>query len=75
MSVLNSSEPPYIQISNIIRDQIRTRIYSPGDRLPSYGNISDSFGVSPNTAKAAMKLLKEEGLITIQHGKGTFVKG
>jgi GntR family transcriptional regulator len=75
MSILNSSQPPYIEISNIIRDRIRTNIYCPGDKLPSYVSIAKTFKVAPNTAKAAIRVLKEEGLVIVQHGRGIFVKG
>lgn len=45
-----------------------------GDRLPSFADLQEQFGVSPNTANRALIALEHAGLVVREHKKGTFVK-
>ncbi|MFV2062990.1 MAG: GntR family transcriptional regulator [Chloroflexota bacterium] len=45
----------------------------PGDRLPSETAIADRFGVGRTTAREALKLLEQDGIIDVRHGSGRFV--
>jgi DNA-binding GntR family transcriptional regulator len=45
---------------------------SPGEHVPSVSAISERFSVSRNTSIRALKLLKDEGLITTEQGWGSF---
>ncbi len=67
-------EPPYYQLANILRRQIATGELRPGDRVPSEGQICERYQVSPMTARRALTLLLDEGLVTAARGRGTFVK-
>jgi DNA-binding GntR family transcriptional regulator len=67
-------EPPYYQLANILRHQIATGVLRPGDRLPSEAQLCEQYGISPMTARRALTILLDEGLVTAARGRGTFVK-
>jgi GntR family transcriptional regulator len=67
-------EPPYHQLAGILRGEIATGILRPGDRLPSETQLCEQYGVSPMTARRALTILLDEGLVTAARGRGTFVK-
>ncbi|MDA3644154.1 winged helix-turn-helix domain-containing protein [Saccharopolyspora indica] len=66
--------PPFQQVANSLRAAIRTRKLEPGDRLPSYGELAERFGVSPMTVQKAIGVLRDEGLVVSRQGKGSFVR-
>ncbi len=70
----DSFEPPYYQLANILRWQIATGKLRPGDRLPSEAQLCAQYEVSPMTARRALTILLDEGLVTAERGRGTFVK-
>ncbi|WP_055528193.1 GntR family transcriptional regulator, partial [Streptomyces graminilatus] len=47
---------------------------APGDKLPSERNLAQQYGAARNTAREAIRLLAEEGLVTARHGSGVFVR-
>lgn len=65
--------PLYYQIGTILREQILSGRYGPGDRLPTEANLVSRFGVSRITVRQALRSLTEEGLIRREAGRGTFV--
>ncbi len=65
---------PYKRIAEGIRARIEAGELKSGEQVPSATEICNAYGVSRNTALRALKLLKEEGLITIEQGWGSFVK-
>lgn len=67
-------EPPYYQLANILRDEIAAGALRPGDRVPSEAQLCERYEVSPMTARRALTLLLDEGLVTAARGRGTFVK-
>lgn len=67
-------EPPYYQLANILRRQIATGSLRPGDRVPSEVQLCEQYEVSPMTARRALTILLDEGLVTAARGRGTFVK-
>ena len=67
-------EPPYYQLANILRDQIATGLLRTGDRVPSEAQLCEQYEISPMTARRALNILLDEGLVTAARGRGTFVK-
>ena len=68
------SNAPYLEIAAKLRDAIQSGDYAPGARLPTLQELADAHGVAINTAKAAVTVLRDDGLIVTQHGKGSFVR-
>jgi DNA-binding GntR family transcriptional regulator len=65
----------YMRVAQVIEDQITRGILRPGDKLPAEQALAEEYGVAYNTARRAMKELRERGLIETIWGKGTFVTG
>jgi DNA-binding GntR family transcriptional regulator len=66
--------PPYLQLVGSLRTAVRAGDYQPGDQLPTYQELADEYGVAVNTVKSALGVLRDEGLVVIRHGKGSFVR-
>lgn len=47
----------------------------PGDRLPSLEDLSREFDVARVTVRQALELLWQDGLVSLQQGRGTYVTG
>ena len=62
----------YLQISEIIRSRIVQGL-SPGDPVASEADIQREFGVARTTARRAIRVLRDEGLVHTVHGEGTYV--
>lgn len=66
--------PAYAQLAQILRQRISNETYTPGSRLPSEAALARNFGVSTMTARQAVGVLVEEGLLRRVQGSGTFVR-
>jgi GntR family transcriptional regulator len=74
MSVdLLGPEPIYQQIADLIEKRIADGVYQPRRAIPSTAQICDEFTVSAKTARAAVAVLVERGLVETRVGKGVFV--
>ncbi|MED4829268.1 GntR family transcriptional regulator [Bacillus atrophaeus] len=69
-----SSKPLYIQLKQIITDDIKKGIYSPSIKLPTESELCSKYNVSRITVRKAILDLVDEGYLVRQQGKGTFVK-
>jgi len=67
------SIPLHVQLSDILREKVYSREWTPGRRIPSEHELMDSFDLSRGTVRRAIKSLVEEGLLTQVRGSGTFV--
>jgi DNA-binding GntR family transcriptional regulator len=70
----NSYEPAYAQLVHILRRQIATGMFRPGDRLPSEAQLCQRYEVSPMTVRRAINILADQGVVSTSQGRGTFVK-
>lgn len=66
--------PPYVQVANALRAAILTRVFQPGDKLPSRNDLAKTYTVAPMTVQNALRELREEGLIVSRQGSGVFVR-
>ena len=67
--------PLYYQIQQRLMSQIRSGEFRPGQPLPSLQEVAAKLGVSPMTARQAIRTLCDMGLMYSRQGKGTFVSG
>jgi GntR family transcriptional regulator len=68
-----SFTPVYFQLGQLLHKQITSGGLRVGDRVPSENELSAEFGVSRMTARKALTILTDEGLVRREKGKGTFV--
>lgn len=69
-----SDRPAYRQIADSLRRDITEGELEAGSKLPSERMLIDRFDASRGTVRQALGLLKSEGLIESQHGRGVFVR-
>ncbi|MGW4691991.1 GntR family transcriptional regulator [Kitasatospora cineracea] len=63
------------EIAGNLRERIQSGELQPGDRLPTMEALVDEHGVSRQTARQALTILKNEGLVEYKGGRaGTFVR-
>lgn len=65
--------PIYIQIADQLRQNIHQGVYQIGEQLPTETKLAEQFAVNRHTLRQAIALLKNEGLLRIDRGRGTFV--
>ncbi|MEO3860841.1 GntR family transcriptional regulator [Acrocarpospora sp. B8E8] len=65
--------PKYLQIAAIVRDQIRAGELEPLDPIPSELQMSQIHGVARKTARAAVRVLADEGWVFTIQSRGTYV--
>ncbi len=70
---LESSDPLYKQIVKIIESEIEQGELKAGEKMPSEFELTDIFGVSRITVRAAIDELQDMGMVKRSRGKGTFV--
>lgn len=63
----------YEQIAADIRAQISSGVLKPGEKLLSTAQLRARYGVSASVIQWAMVILKAEGLVVGQPGKGVYV--
>jgi GntR family transcriptional regulator len=66
-------DPLYRQLADIIRGQIESGEIPPRRAVPSKRMLRQRYDVSARTVDAAMAILRAEGLIEAEPGKGLFV--
>jgi len=66
--------PLYTQLANILRDMITSGELQPRSPLPSESYLQQEQGVSRGTVRAAVAVLRDEGVVVTIGGRGTFVK-
>ena len=70
---LNSGEPLYSQLSNQIKYGVAKGYLKPGEALPSVRSLASEIGINLHTVSKAYRMLKDEGIIVINRGKGVKV--
>jgi GntR family transcriptional regulator len=69
-----SDRPVFKQIADRLRAAIEDGELEPGARLPSEQELIEVHGVARGTIRQAVNLLRSEGLVRTEHGRGTFVR-
>lgn len=63
----------YMAVADFIETQVKSGKLPVGARLAPERDLAEEYGVSYMTVRRAMKELRERGIITTVHGRGTFV--
>jgi GntR family transcriptional regulator len=69
----NSKLPLYHQLYEILRSNIISGEWQPGDLIPPESELVERYQVSRTTVRQVLDLLANEGLIYREQGRGTFV--
>ncbi|MDT0475045.1 GntR family transcriptional regulator [Streptomyces sp. DSM 41014] len=74
MTSAESAQPASRRIADALRSAIESGELRAGDKLPSERALAEQYGAARNTAREAVRLLAEQGLVVAQHGRGVFVR-
>jgi GntR family transcriptional regulator len=69
----NDPRPPYVQVADGLRRAMQTGELRAGTKLPSGRELAQQWGVALMTLQKAIDLLRSEGLVYSQQGRGVFV--
>ena len=65
--------PAAVNIKNEFIKLYNSGLYNLGERIPSESNMAQTFNVSRETWRTALKLLIKEGILVSKHGSGTYI--
>lgn len=76
MTPIRPSTPqqPSRRIAEELRRQIESGELRSGAKLLSERALAEKYGAARNTAREAIRLLAEQGLVTAKHGSGVYVR-
>ncbi|SME93695.1 GntR family transcriptional regulator [Tistlia consotensis] len=66
--------PIYRQLSDLLRSRIEQGHWAPGSRIPPESELAEQTGAALGTVRRAIEVLVDDGLLTRQQGRGTFVR-
>jgi DNA-binding transcriptional regulator YhcF (GntR family) len=70
---LDSRTPKYLQVVNLVLDEIEKGNLKNGDRIPSINETSFDLLLSRDTVEKAYNELRDRGIITSVRGKGFYI--
>lgn len=74
MKISNTSNTPiFIQIANLIEEQILNGVYTEDMQIISTNELSSLLKINPNTILKGMNLLVDESILYKKRGLGIFV--
>ena len=68
-----SPTPLYQQLADLIAGQIERGELEPGQLLPSESYLQGEHGLARGTVRAAVRVLRERGLVVTAPQRGTYV--
>jgi GntR family transcriptional regulator len=68
-----SDAPRYAAVARALKERILEGEYDIGALLPPERELAERFAVSRQTIRAALRLLREERLVTSRQGAGTMI--
>ncbi len=69
----DEKSPKFEAVYEELLSRIQNGSYLPGSKLPTETDLAEMFMVSRNTLRQALMLLVQEGYLSNQQGRGTFV--
>ncbi len=70
-----SRVPLYVQVASVMRQRVESGQWQEGDKISTIEELETEFGVARVTVRQAIEMLRNEGLLDAQQGRGTFVSG
>ena len=67
--------PRYRQVAAFIESAVKAGSLKAGDALPTEAQLSDYMGVSVDTIRAALQLLRDNDVVVTSQGIGSFIAG
>jgi GntR family transcriptional regulator len=71
---LQAPHARYRQVADELRNAIKRGTYPPGSALPSQPDLARQYGLNQTSINRAIALLRAEGLVRVEHGRGAFVQ-
>lgn len=68
-----SREPIYTQLVEQVKQLVAAGNLKPGDQLPTVRQLAADLRVNFNTVARAYRMLHDEGVLSTQQGRGTFI--
>lgn len=68
-----SGQPVYEQVVFAVHKALASGQLRAGDAFPSVRQLSGELKINPNTAHKVVAQLKQEGILEVQPGRGTFI--
>jgi GntR family transcriptional regulator len=72
---VDDSVPIYSRVAAELRREIAEGEVKPGARLPPARDLAAVLGVNQNTMFRALRILRDEGILEFQRGRGISVSG
>jgi GntR family transcriptional regulator len=69
----SSFVPLYYQLQELLKEQIESGVWAPGDPLPSEPDLARGLGVSRVVVRQALAILEDDRQVVRLQGRGTFV--
>jgi GntR family transcriptional regulator len=66
-------KPPYLQVADILAERIRSGQYPRDSRIPTESELTEEFEIGRNTARRAVEVLRERGLVETVKTRGSYV--
>lgn len=70
---IETPQPEFRQVAALIRTAIQDQTYPPGSQLPSENELAELHDVTRATVNRALTVIRGEGLIRSERGRGTTV--
>ncbi|GGI39495.1 GntR family transcriptional regulator [Mammaliicoccus stepanovicii] len=71
--ILNEETPIFLQIADMIKDDLVEGLLSEGEQIPSTTEISSFYNINRATAQKGISLLMDEGIVVKKRGIGVFI--
>jgi GntR family transcriptional regulator len=71
---LQAPRARYRQVADELRAAIKRGDYPPGSALPSQPDLARQYALNQTSINRAIALLRAEGLVRVEHGRGAFVQ-
>lgn len=60
--------------TDILMKKIREGEWAPGDRIPTLQQLAKELSVSVTTIREVLRILESQGMVSIEHGRGMYVR-